>query len=375
MKICYIAEAINIHTQRWVKYFADRGHEIHLVSPTPLGDGDIGKAELHVLKRLPPQIRIISPPINLPLSIIQISRLIRRIKPDILHAHYITSCGFWGGLSRFHPFVLSAWGSDVLVDPNRSRISRYFVQFALKRADLITTMGENLIEEIIKLGADPDKIHFVVNGVDTKKFNPQKKRLKEEHKIVDFPVVISVRWLHPIYDVETLIKSVPIVLEQIPGVKFIIAGEGAQKNYLRDIAKSLGVLDSTSFIGRIPHDQLPNYLAAADVYVSTSLSDGASVSLLEAMACGLAPVVTDVGDVGKWIKDGQNGFVIPVKSPDLLAEKIICLLRNEELRDKMAKPNRQLVEERAEYEKEMEKMEKLYEEVIAGCSGTSNRGQ
>ena len=364
MKICYIAEAINIHTQRWVKYFADRGHEIHLISAMPLGDGDIGNARLYVLKRLPPQIRIISPPINLPLSIIQISRLIRRIKPDILHVHYITEYGFWGGLSRFHPFVLSAWGSDVLVDPNRSRIYRYFVQFALKRADLITTAGENAIEEMIKLGADPDKIHFVVHGVDTRKFSPQNKRLKEEHKIFNSPVVISVRHLAPIYDVETLIRSVPLVLEQVPEVKFIIASDGVQRDYLKDLARSSGVLDSTSFIGRIPHTELPQYLASADVYVSTSLSDTISVSILEAMACGLAPVVTDIGDVRKWIEDGENGFIIPTKRPDLLAEKIICLLRNEELRDKMGKANRQLVEERAEYEKEMAKMGKLYEELV-----------
>lgn len=363
MKTCFIADAISVHTQRWVRYFANRGYETHLISATPLGDGDIGQAELHVLKGLPPKIRFISPPINLLLYIIQIRRLIRKIKPNILHAHYVTDCGFLGALSGFHPFVLSAWGSDVLVDPANSRISRYSVKFALKRADLITTEGENAIEEMIRLGADPDKMHLVLHGVDVRKFNTKGKSLKEKHKISNSPLVISTRNLAPIYDMETLIRAVPLVLEQVPEVKFVIAGDGVQKNYLEDLAKSLNVLNSISFLGHMPHQELPRYLRAAEVYVSTSLSDTISVSILEAMACGLAPVVTDIGDNRKWIEDRKNGFIIPTKRPDLLAEKIVYLLNNKELRDKMGKANQQLIVEKADYEKEMNKMGELYEEL------------
>jgi glycosyltransferase involved in cell wall biosynthesis len=364
MRICYVADASNIHTQRWVKYFADKGHEVHLISTTPFEGDNIGNIELYLLRRVRPRIRIISALIDTLSCIVQIRKLVRKIKPDILHAHYISENGFLAALSGFHPLVLTGWGSDVLVQPQQSRIYRYFVEFALKRADLITSDGENMIEEMIKLGADPDKINYLLHGVDTQEFNPQAKSLKEEHEMFDSPLVISARTLMPIYNLETLIQSVPLVLAQIPKVKFVIAGDGSQKYYLGDLAQSLGVLESVSFIGRIPRKELPYYLAAADVYVSTSLSDTTSVSLLEAMACGLAPVVTDVGDVRKWIKSGENGFIIPIKRPDLLAEKIICLLENGELREKMAKANRQLIEERADYEQEMGKMGKLYEELI-----------
>jgi len=369
MKICYLADAISIHTQRWVKYFADKGHKVHLISLTPLGDGDIGNTELYVLKKFRLQIRILSLLINLLSDVIQVRKLMKKIKPDILHAHYITDYGFWGALSGFHPFVLSAWGSDILVNPRESRILRYFVQFALKRADLITTEGENAIEEMIRLSSDPDKINLILHGVDTRKFSPKDKSLDEEHRAFDSPTVISTRNLTPIYDLETLIRSVPLVLKQIPEVKFIIAGNGAQENYLKDLAKSLNVLDSITFIGQIPHEELPHHLRAANVYVSTSLSDTISESLMEAMACGLAPVVTNVGDNKKWIANGENGFIIPVKRPDLLAEKIIYLLNNEELRQKMGRANWQLIEERVDYKKEMDKMERLYEELIRRSKG------
>jgi len=364
MRICYVAEARFTHTEKWVTYFADKGHDIHLISPEPFEGDNIANVKLYPLRRVRPRIRIMSVLTDILCHIIQTRKLVREIKPDILHAHYISDNGFLAALCGFHPLVLTGWGSDVLVEAHQSRIYRYFVKFALKRADLITSDGENMIDEMIKLGADPDKINYLLHGVDTQEFNPQAKSLKEERKMFDSPLVISVRTLMPIYDLETLIQSVPLVLAQIPKVKFVIAGDGSQKYYLGDLARSLGVLESISFIGRIPHKELPYYLAAGDVYVSTSLSDTTSVSLLEAMASGLAPVVTDVGDVRKWIRSGENGFIVPIKRPDLLAEKIIYLLENRELRGKMGKANRQLIEEKADYEQEMGKMGKLYEELI-----------
>jgi glycosyltransferase involved in cell wall biosynthesis len=366
MKICYIADAV-IHTQRWVKYFADRGHEVHLISPVPLQDGDIGRSEFYLLKGFSRRLKIVSTMINLVLGTIQIRYLLKKINPDIFHAHYIADNGLLAMMSGFHPLVLSSWGSDILIDPRRSFFLKTFIRRTLRKADLITTDGENTIEGMKKLGADPKRIHLVYPGVDTGRFKPAQKNeaLKKELGISESPAIISIRSLNPIYDVETVVKSVPLVLKQFPEAQFLIGGDGVQKDYLEDMARSLGILGHIKFIGQIPHDELPNYLTLADVYISTSLSDGGlSVSLAEAMSCGLAPVVTDVGDNRRWIENGKNGFVIPVKNPEILAERIVYLLRNKELRENMGKVNRQLVEERANYEKEMDKVEKHYEEVI-----------
>jgi len=366
MRICYLADAGSIHTQGWVKYFADKGHEVHLISAVPLGDGNIGNTELYVLKKFRPQIRIISFLINLLSDAFQVRKWIKKIKPDILHAHYITECGFLGALSGFHPFVLSAWGSDVLVDTANSRIYRYFVGFALKRADLITTEGENAIEEMIRLRGDPDKINLILHGVDTQTFNPKQRdaKLREELGVSNSPTIISARNLNPVYDVESLVNAIPLVLKQVPEAKFTIAGDGDQRDYLKNLATSLGVSRSIRFVGWIAHDELPKYLASSDVYVSTSLSDTISGSLMEAMACELPVVVTDSGDNKKWIEDGVNGFIVPVKSPETLASRIVELLKNEDVRHRFAQANKQAVGEKANYEKEMRKMEKLYEELI-----------
>jgi len=296
----------------------------------------------------------------------KIRRLIKKIKPDLVHAHYVTQYGFCGAFSGFHPFVVSAWGSDVLVDPDKSRIFKFMVKFALKRADLITCNGENLKETMIKMGKNSQKIKIIYHGVDTKEFNPSQKdeKIRDELKIFNSPMVISTRGLEPIYDVESLVRAVPLVLKLVPDAKFIIANNGSQEAHLKEMAKSLDIWNNIRFVGLIQHDELPKYFASSDVYVSTSLSDGgAVVSTLEAMACGLTSVVTNSGDHRKWIRNGENGFVVPTKNPEVLAEKIIYLLKNEVLRMKFGRINRNIVKEKADYYTEMEKMEKFYEKI------------
>ncbi len=367
MRICYLANVNSIHTQGWVKYFANHGQEVHLISPMPFRGNNIENIKLYMLKRFNPRIPIISLLINLPLNVIQVRHWIREIKPDILHAHYITSYGFLGALSEFHPLVLSAWGSDVLVAPKNSKINKVIVKSTLRKADLVTCDGENHAAEVKRLGVDPKRIRVIYFGVDTQKFSPQPKKegVREELGIKDSPTVISLRHLRPIYDVESLVLAAPLVLKKIPQAKFIIAGDGKQRGHLENLANSLHISDCIRFVGMIPHDELPEYLASADVYVSTSLSDGGiSISTLEAMACGLPVVVTNSGDNKKWIKEEENGFVIPVREPSQLAEKIVYLLRNPDIRERFGKMNRKIVEEKQNYEKQMGKFAKLYGELI-----------
>jgi len=368
MKICYLADAGSVHTQRWVKYFADNGHEVHLISFRSL-DGNIENVKLYVLKRLQPQIRIISFSANLLFDMIQVKKIIKKIKPDILHAHYITDNGMLGALCGFHPFVITAWGSDVLVAPKKYKISKRMVKYALKRADLITCDGENSKDIMINLGIIQEKIKLIYHGVDTKEFSPKQRnnKFREELKTFYSPIVISNRKLEPVYNVESLIKAIPLVLKDFPEGKFVIGGKGSQEIYLKKLAKSIGVLDSIRFIEWLPRNEFIRCLASVDIYVSTSLSDGGiSVSTTEAMACGLPVVVTDSGDNKKWIKDGENGFVVPIRDPNALAKRIVYLIQNENIRKRFGKINRKIIEEKAEYKKEMEKMEKIYEEVIAG---------
>jgi glycosyltransferase involved in cell wall biosynthesis len=297
----------------------------------------------------------------------KIRRLIKKIKPDIVHAHYVTQYGFCGAFSGFHPLVVSAWGSDVLVEPHKSRILKLLVKLALKKTDLITCDAEHIKGPLVELGAEAQKIRLIYFGTDIKKFKPGegREKIREELEVFDSPTVISLRTLEPIYNVESLIISAPLVLKEIPEAKCIIAGEGSEENRLKDLAKSCGILDNVKFVGLIPNNELPQYLSSMDVYVSTSLSDaGLSASSAEAMACGLPVVITDFGDNRKWVEDDVSGFIVPLKDPKALAEKIIYLLKNKDVRMKFGMRNRKIIEERNNYYKEMEKMGNIYIELV-----------
>ena len=357
MKICYIGDAQSIHMQRWAKWFADKGHEVHLITDTL---AKIDNVNIHpVIKR--------GKRLNFLIRTWQTRRLVRKIKPDILHAHYIFGYGLFGAFANYHPFVVSAWGSDILIDPKGSILKRQITKYVLKKTDLITCDAEHMKKAMFELGADHQKIYIIYFGIDTKKFSPQEssEKIREAFDMPNSPVIISLRTLEPIYDVESLITAIPQVLKESPEAKFVIAGRGSQEVKLKELAKSLGVSDSIIFVGFILNDELPKYLASSNIYVSTSLSDaGIAASTAEAMACGLSVVITDFGDNRNWVEDGVSGFIVPLKDPKALAEKIIYLLKNEDVRMKFGKINRKIIEDRNNYYKEMEKMENNYIELV-----------
>lgn len=305
MRICYLANAASLHTYRWLEYFIRKGHSVYLitlVSSSPHTDFDgasnnrdpaFGGSKIELLKKQYSNLGVHFYPLdvarvtNIPMALLQTRRYVRQIRPDILHSHYITTNGISGALSGFHPFVLTPWGSDVLVDTKGWK--KWFITQVVRRADCITCDGENVKEALIELGADPSKITRILWAVDLEKFSPRQRsdKLRQELGVLDTPAVISSKYLEPIYDVESLIRSVPLVLQEVPEARFIIAGKGFQEVELRGLAESLGVSDSIRFVGWIPSDEFPRYLASADIYVCTSLSAVPCQAVLRSLYQGL----------------------------------------------------------------------------------------
>ena len=363
MRICYLADAGSVHTRKWISYFANRGHEVHLISLDDAQGHDFSNVTLHTVRRVN-AIR------GLPTMILvnQVRRILRSIEPHLVHAHYASTYGFWSALTMFHPFILTAWGSDILITPDSSKLSMLKVRLALSKADFITCDAQHLANKMIHLGASKSKIGLVCFGVDTQKFASEERDpdLKRRLQLPeDSLLVISLRGLTEGYDVETLVRAAPAVLHEVPQARFVIAGNGSQRSYLEHLADSLGVGYSMRFVGMIPNDNLPRYLASADVYVSTSLSDaGIAASTAEAMACQLPVIVTDVAENRNWVRDGDGGFVIPPRNPEALADKIIRLLEDEAARKAFGAVNRSIVQERNEYSTQMGRVEHIYEELV-----------
>jgi len=364
MRICFLADIRSIHTKRWIDFFVPN-NEIHLItlnfSPDEMGNvclDDYIKSgvKIHILPKTFPGIL---------LNTLRVRNLVRRIQPDLLHAHFVTHYGYWGARTGFHPFIVSGWGDDVLIHPKKPGLS-YLVKYALQCADLITCDGENSFQAIMHLGIAREKIHLITHGVDTRKFSPDvcDPGLLPGLFGNTWPVVTCIRGFKPIYDPETVIRAIPLALVSTPEINFLVAGKGYEENRMRKLADDLGVSRRIFFCGPIPHEKLPPYLASSDVYLSASLSDGGvAVSTFEAMASGLPVIVTDVGDNRLWVHNNKNGFIVPVHQPAQIAEKIAYLIRNPGFREASGRTNRVLVEEKQDYNKEMEKVHRLYRDL------------
>jgi len=369
MKLAFLAGANSIHSVRWIKYFADlpaqtgRGHEIIWISLAPPIDeaqGLIKKVNFYELK--PSPLSDINGPFAiryLPFAVGQLKKILKSNAPDLIHVHSAGTYGLVGTLANFHPLVLTPWGTDILLT---SALKKPLVKFIVKNADAFTCDGENTFKKLAELGADKNKIHLIRFGTDVEKFKPAThyKLQTKNYKI------ISLRSLEPVYDIETLIKAAAIVAGENQNIEFLIAGGGGERKRLEQMANGLGLIERgrVKFIGQIRNDLLPGYLQSADIYVSTALSDsGLSASTAEAMATGLPTIVTNTGDNKDWV---DNEFVIPVKSPEALAEKITSFIKNEKIRKIQGGRNRQIIEEKNNYYVEMTKIEKIYEQLALG---------
>lgn len=362
MKICFLAGANSIHSVRWVKYFHDNGHNISWISfapPIPEAEDLIKKVKFYEIKPSPlNDINGRFAILYLPLAVWRVKKILKKEKPDVMHIHSAGTYGLTGSLSGFKPIVLTPWGSDVLLT---SSLKKPLIEYVVRKASLISCDGDNTTETLISLGVKKEKIYLIRFGTDIEKFKPDQKPKSKGLKLK----AISLRSLEPVYDIETLIKAANIVIKKFKDVEFLIVGGGSQKEHLENLSKSFNLENNVKFLGKIQNQFLPQLLRSSDIYISTSLSDsGLSASTAEAMSSGLPVIVSNSGDNQEWIKDFENGFIFPLKDHEILAEKLIYLIENQKERILCGENGRKLIEEKNNYYKEMEKMERLYEKVI-----------
>lgn len=288
---------------------------------------------------------------------------VRRNKCHLIHAHWVVPAGLLaliaGRICRI-PVIVTAHGSDILVIPNRNPLLKGLAKFVLTHADALTSVAEHITARIRQMGVQREILTFPMS-VPADSFTPEGAIANgaDAEK-----VIFSNRSLYPIYDVQLLVKAAPAILKKFPEVAVHIAGKGPELDSLKALANQLHVSDKVCFLGEIPHEEIPKYLRGAAAYVSTALSDGASVSLLEAMACGAVPVVADIPANREWIADGENGYLFPPSDARALAEKIEHCLTDSTVRQKARETNVQIVRQRAQWNLNVDKLLDLYEKVM-----------
>jgi L-malate glycosyltransferase len=359
VRICFFAKPDLIHSQRWIRYFIKCGHDVHIITHIPY---EMEGAKVHTFSRSGPL-----PNISLLFRLHEVKHLLKSINPDIVHAHYVINNGRWAWMVGAHPLVLTAWGSDILVE-SKSFINRRLTSRILKTADLITCDSEYLRGKIHEFGVSEKKTVNIQWGVD---FNALKvtdslEHIRNKYNIPqNHQIVMSPRDIKALYNVDRIIRAIPHVLRDIPATTFIIKFLSQQySEELVNLSRDLGVEANCRFVGPLERQELANLYTISDICVSIPSSDSTPISILEAMYCGSFPIVCDLPPNREWIVDKQNGFIVKSSNANDLASSIIQALINKDFLSSVKKYNQDLVMENANFDKNMMHMEALYRSLI-----------
>jgi len=242
---------------------------------------------------------------------------IRAFRPDVIHGNWIVPTGLIASLAGFvtgTPVINTARGMDTRIRENR--LVRALFTLAVRLSDKLTVVSDAMRSVPGLASAD-----VISSGVDTVFFTIQPD--------LSSKTILFTRSLEPVYDATTLIRSVPLVREKAADVRFMIAGAGTQGELLRSLAHDLDVEGHVTFLGHVPHSDVPRLACRSRVFVSTALADGTSIALLEAMAAGLVPVATNIEANRVLISHGQDGYLFRPGDEQDLARNILRALSGE----------------------------------------------
>jgi glycosyltransferase involved in cell wall biosynthesis len=265
-----------------------------------------------------------------------------------------------GAYSRYHPFFLSVWGSDVLVFPHKSRWHRAMLKFILNRADYLTATSRMLTGETEKYLKKDRQVHTIPFGVDIERFRPRVSKPAEDPHLT----IGIVKRLEKIAGIEYLIRAFAMLLKFDPFLSLLIVGEGTEEEALKELCMSLGIGGSVRFTGFVENERVPALLNRMDMLILPSISESFGVAALEAAACGLPVIASDTGGLPEVVLDGETGFLVPPKRPQAIAQKAVLLIKDLALRKRMGKAGRKFVEDNYVWEKNAREMEGLYRSVV-----------
>ena len=344
MRILIFGDGSLGHTKRWAGYFLERGHEVLLLSFESVEGSPVPARRLAA--RMPTKL------LGFLSALPAIRAETRRFGPDVVSALYLGGYGLVASLCGAHPLAATSLGSDLLVDYPSSALHRLQIRRVLRGADLVITDADELSRLATRAGAR--NILKAYMGIDERVFYPAAAGLKSGK-----PRIVSTRNLHPVYDVGLLVEAAPMILEK-RDASFVVCGDGPERKRLERRAAALGLAGRFVFAGRLDPAALARELGEAAVYVSTSRSDSTSVSLLEAMACGAFPVVTDLAGNREWIADGENGIILARRDPRALADAVLAALGDDALRAAARERNTVIIRERGLWRDNMGRVEEAF---------------
>lgn len=361
LKVLYISRGYTTHDRRFLQSFVGAGwRPYHLpLLPQRLDE-----------RHLPDGAREVNwpgdwdePPTEQDREL-ELRMILADLRPDVVIAGPIQSGAYLAARADATPLVAVSWGTDVLVDAdtpaNREKTRFVFDRSALAFGDC------RAVREAIKRHSDLDDDHIVTFpwGVDLNRFHPGESSLgiRERLKWVRSPIFISTRTWAPVYAIDVLLRAFRLVLDRDREARLFLLGDGSLEKSIRGLIESLRISEAVHAPGRVSYELLPDYFRESDAYVSSALSDGTSVSLLEAMASGLPVVVSNSYGNLEWVTPGINGALAEPGEADSLATAMLSVVGNER-RAAMGASNVELARARASWDANFEQLVRRVEEI------------
>jgi len=358
LHLCFVGWGDHVHVERWAGYFAKRGYRVSIVSFTGEGDYPAGVIQRTIGRRSR----------GMRWKRLKLKYHLWKLKPDLVHAHWAHYAHplmrVWGG-----PSVVTVYGSDVYRLHEQDETLQSEVIEGLQRVDFITCDSEDMQQRIVALtGRSEDKVGTIQWGVDTDLFRPGRPTSEFFRSVVghDRPVVFSARNFAPIYNQEIILTAFKQVLKQVPGALLIMKYHDGLSDYREKVEaciKDSGLSHAVHIVDSVAYEQMPDLYRAANVTISIPSFDATPMALLECMATGSAPVFSDLPSLREWITDGWNGFLVAPPDHELLATRIIYLLKNPGIVGEFAARNLEIVKQRASQAVNMSKIEHIYQRL------------
>lgn len=409
MKICFIADANSIHARRWIEYFCKPDNEVYILSttknPKPIKEATIYDLSTpksthlcynrrsnisgqHGIKRKIGKVVLERINDNRWIHGLRLfyralmfkktaKIIVEEVSPDLVHCLRLPIEGYIGGMIGYRPLIISTWGNDLVYFAQKYYTLRYLTKKALSITDVYfpDNNRDKYIAELYGYSPKSSSHPILATGglkLEDFPLNFKDNSIREKFGIdLNTNLVISTRGFKNFYiNTEALIKAIPLIVNVFPKTLFVVDGNVNSYGFqqLNKLAGNIGVEKYIRFTNKLNRLDLLNYLAASDIMVSVTLYDGWPISMLEGMAYGVIPIMSNHSPLQEWITDGWNGYLIDPLEPENIAQVIVRALENKNNFEAMRMRNWDILIERADYFKNMKLVEKMYHKVISNKS-------
>ena len=365
MKVLYFTSGFSPHDHRFAKAIKACGHDVYFMNMNSI---DSLEQELQ-----PEGVQYISwrgssqrcKWFDFFGLIKEFKKTITKIQPDVIHTGPIQDVAPVAIRSGFQPVVTMSWGSDLLLYAERNWVNKLSARRVLDKSKVLIADCEAVIQKAETFGFPKERTVKFPWGVDLDHFTKGNNAvLRKELDWEDAFIILSNRSWEPIYGVENVVTAFYLARKKYPDLKLLLLGDGSLKKKIYTLIDRYDLWDHVHHAGRKTYEELPGFYHAADLYVSASRSDGSSVSLLEAMACGVPVLVSDITGNREWVTDRENGWLFDHNDVKALADAMVNAKESSNKFATMVDKSRIIVETYANWNENFKKLNTAYQMAL-----------